>query len=57
MEQIDRDLGLDPFASVQVSAKLGTGVASFGPRREDAAREAARDSSRSSAPGRKALRL
>ncbi|MCL4839713.1 MAG: GTP-binding protein, partial [Thermoanaerobaculia bacterium] len=26
MEEIDRDLGLDPFASVQVSAKLGTGV-------------------------------
>ena len=26
MEEIDRDLGLDPFASIQVSAKLGTGV-------------------------------
>jgi len=24
MEEIDRDLGLDPFASIQVSAKLGT---------------------------------
>ena len=26
MEEIDRDLGLDPFASIQVSAKLGTGI-------------------------------
>jgi GTP-binding protein LepA len=26
MEEIDRDLGLDPFASIQVSAELGTGV-------------------------------
>jgi GTP-binding protein LepA len=26
MEEIDRDLGLDPFESVQVSAKLGTGI-------------------------------
>jgi GTP-binding protein LepA len=26
MEEIDRDLGLDPFAAVQVSAKLGTGI-------------------------------
>ena len=26
MEEIDRDLGLDPFAAIQVSAKLGTGV-------------------------------
>ena len=26
MEEIDRDLGLDPFASVQVSAKMGTGI-------------------------------
>src|SRR5438045_780858 len=26
MEEIDRDLGLDPFESIQVSAKLGTGI-------------------------------
>ena len=26
MEEIDRDLGLDPFESVQVSAKMGTGI-------------------------------
>jgi GTP-binding protein LepA len=26
MEEIDRDLGLDPFESVQVSAKIGTGI-------------------------------
>ena len=26
MEEIDRDLGLDPFAAIQVSAKLGTGI-------------------------------
>src|SRR5574340_1431132 len=26
IEEIDRDLGLDPFASIQVSAKLGTGI-------------------------------
>src|SRR4029450_291453 len=26
MEEIDRDLGLDPFASIQVSAKMGTGI-------------------------------
>ena len=26
MEEIDRDLGLDPFASIQLSAKLGTGI-------------------------------
>src|SRR3954469_13661409 len=26
MEEIDRDLALDPFAAIQVSAKLGTGI-------------------------------
>ena len=26
MEEIDRDLGLDPFEAVQVSAKMGTGI-------------------------------
>src|SRR5258708_30348114 len=26
MEEIDRDLGLDPFESIQVSAKMGTGI-------------------------------
>ena len=25
MEEIDRDLGLDPFESIQVSAKMGIG--------------------------------